>query len=103
LVHISPKLFSDSLHPQHILSNIKLEFNISIDTTNALFIFDEIGECKEAVSSLRFFSEQCPELYICVSGSIIGLLGSFPLATVELLELYPLTLKNFYGQPNKPH
>jgi predicted AAA+ superfamily ATPase len=60
-----------------------------------LFIFDEIGECQEALSSLNFFSEQCPELYICASGSNIGLLGFFLVGKVELLELYPLTFEEF--------
>jgi predicted AAA+ superfamily ATPase len=88
-------LFTGSLHPKDILSNIELEFNLSIDRANTLIIFDEIGECQEAVNSLKFFSEQCPELYICASGSNIGLLGSFPVGKVELLELYPLTFEEF--------
>ena len=88
-------LFSESLNPEDILENIELELNVSIDRTNSLIIFDEIGECQAAINSLKFFSEQCPELYICASGSNIGLLGSFPVGKVELLELYPLTFEEF--------
>jgi predicted AAA+ superfamily ATPase len=90
------KLFSDSLNPQDILSNIELEFNISIDKANALSIFDEIGKCQEAVSSLKFFSEQCPELYICASGSNIGLLGSFPIGNGRMIRMMTaLTFEEF--------
>ncbi len=88
-------IFEGSLKPDDILNNIELEFNVSIDKENALIIFDEIGECQAAINSLKFFSEQCPELYICASGSNIGLLGSFPVGKVELLELYPLTFEEF--------
>jgi len=88
-------LFEESLKPEDILTNIELEFNVSIERQNALIIFDEIGECQQAINSLKFFAEQCPEMYICASGSNIGLLGSFPVGKVELLELYPLTFEEF--------
>ncbi|MCI2282707.1 AAA family ATPase [Colwellia sp. MSW7] len=88
-------LFDGSLNPQDILDNIELEFNTSIDRSKALIIFDEIGECQTAINSLKFFSEQCADMFICASGSNIGLLGSFPVGKVELLELYPLTFEEF--------
>ena len=88
-------LFEGSLNPQDILDNIELELNVSIDRSKALIIFDEIGECQAAINSLKFFSEQCTDMYICASGSNIGLLGSFPVGKVELLELYPLTFEEF--------
>jgi len=88
-------LFKDSLKPEGILTNIELEFNVSIERKNALIIFDEIGECQQAINSLKFFAEQCPDMYICASGSNIGLLRSFPVGKVELLELYPLTFEEF--------
>jgi len=88
-------LFLDSLKPEDILTNIELEFNVSIERKKALIIFDEIGECQSATNSLKFFAEQCPDMYICASGSNIGLLGSFPVGKVELLDLYPLTFEEF--------
>jgi len=94
-------LFNDSLKPQEILDNIELELNVSIKRDNALIILDEIGECQAAINSLKFFSEQCPEMYVCASGSNIGLLGSFPVGKVELLELYPLTFEEFLLASNK--
>lgn len=88
-------LFDESLNPQDILDNIELQFNLTIDRNKALIIFDEIGECQTAINSLKFFAEQCPDMYICASGSNIGLLGSFPVGKVTLLELYPLTFEEF--------
>ncbi len=94
-------LFDGSLNPQDILDNIELELNVSIDRNKALIIFDEIGECQAAINSLKFFSEQCADMYICASGSNIGLLGSFPVGKVDLLELYPLTFEEFLWASEK--
>lgn len=94
-------LFNGSLNPQDILDNIELELNVSIERDKALIIFDEIGECQAAINSLKFFSEQCADMHVCASGSNIGLLGSFPVGKVELLELYPLTFEEFLLASNK--
>ncbi|MCF6263044.1 MAG: ATP-binding protein [Xanthomonadales bacterium] len=67
----------------------------------ALIIFDEIGECQAAVNSLKFFAEQCPQMFVCASGSNIGLLGSFPVGKVELLKLYPMTFEEFILASNQ--
>lgn len=94
-------LFSESLKPKDILENIELELNVSIDITKSLIIFDEIGECQQAINSLKFFAEQFPEIYLCASGSNIGLLGSFPVGKVEFIELYPLTFEEFLWASNQ--
>ena len=94
-------LFNESLKPNDILENIELELNVNINIANALIIFDEIGECQQAINSLKFFAEQFPEIYLCASGSNIGLLGSFPVGKVELIELYPLTFEEFLWASNQ--
>ena len=88
-------LFEDSLNPQDILDNIELELNVSIKRDKALIIFDEIGECQTAINSLKYFSEKCADMYVCGSGSNIGLLGSFPVGKVDLLELIRSRSKSF--------
>jgi len=88
-------IFNDSLNPDDILKNIELHLNVLVDRDNALIIFDEIGECQAAVNSLKFFAEQCPQMFVCASGSNIGLLDSFPVGKVELLNLYPMTFEEF--------
>jgi len=95
-------LFDGSLKPDDILANIELALDVRIDRTKGLIIFDEIGECQAAVDSLKFFSEQKPDMFICASGSNIGLLASFPVGKVELLELYPLTFEEFLWAAQQP-
>ncbi|NRA59815.1 MAG: ATP-binding protein [Psychrobium sp.] len=94
--------FADSLNPDDILANIELTLNLSIDKLNTLIIFDEIGECQAAINSLKFFAEQQPEMFICASGSNIGLLGSFPVGKVELFHLSPLTFEEFLWASKQP-
>lgn len=96
-------IFSGSLRPDDILTNIELELNLTIDRDKVLIIFDEIGECQPALDSLKFFAEQHPQMYICASGSNIGLLRSFPVGKVELMELYPFTFEEFLQASNQPH
>lgn len=88
-------LFEASLDPQDILLNIELELGVDINANNDLLFFDEIGECPAALSSLKFFAEQRPDLYLCASGSNIGLLNSFPVGKVEALELFPMSFEEF--------
>jgi predicted AAA+ superfamily ATPase len=60
-----------------------------------LLILDEIGEGQKAVTSLKYFAEKAPKMYVAASGSNIGLLNSFPIGKVEQHNLRPLTFYEF--------
>jgi uncharacterized protein len=66
---------------------------------NILIFIDEIQTCPSAVSSLRFFYEAFPDLYIIAAGSLLETLIdthiSFPVGRVEYLVMKPLTFKEF--------
>ncbi|MET4696255.1 ATP-binding protein [Endozoicomonas lisbonensis] len=89
------ELFTESLNPADVLENIELELGVDVDPEKDLLFFDEIGECSEALNSLKFFAEQRPDLYLCASGSNIGLLDSFPVGKVETAELFPMCFEEF--------
>ncbi|MCL6271789.1 ATP-binding protein [Sansalvadorimonas sp. 2012CJ34-2] len=89
------ELFAGSLNPEDIIQNIELELGVDFSPTTDLLFFDEIGECQRALNSLKFFAEQKPEIFLCASGSNIGLLDSFPVGKVESLELFPLCFEEF--------
>lgn len=95
-------LFEDSLNSDDILDNIELTLNVEIDPDTTLIVFDEIGECQAAVNSLKFFAEQKPNMFICASGSNIGLLDSFPVGKVEFVTLHPLTFEEFLWASDQP-
>ena len=59
---------------------------------------DEIQACPKALTSLKYFHEQMPELAVCAAGSLLGLHlggGSFPVGKVEYLEMFPMSFEEF--------
>lgn len=63
-----------------------------------LVIFDEIQEAPKAVTSLKYFCEECPELHLCAAGSLLGLhlnSGSFPVGKVTFETLRPMSFEEF--------
>lgn len=100
----SPELanaFTDSLTPQDILDNIELITGKSLNPDTDLLILDEIGECQRAVTSLKYFAEKAPHMYVAASGSNIGLLDSFPVGKVEQHKLRPLSFREFLVASNE--
>lgn len=92
---VAHDLFEGSLEPRDILTNIELLLGEDIDTSTDLIFLDEIGECQRAVDSLKYFAEQRPDIFLCASGSNIGLLDSFPVGKTQTLELFPLSFEEF--------
>ncbi len=96
------EIFSESKDTSHLLRNIQLAKGIDFDTEQDLLFFDEVGECQDAVDSLKFFQEQRPDIYLCASGSNIGLLNRFPVGKVQILHLYPMSFEEFVLAQNEP-
>jgi hypothetical protein len=91
-------LFEGPLSPAVLLDRISLFLNETIDLQSDLLLFDEIQECPRAITSLKYFFEQVPELALCCAGSHIGLAfgeSSFPVGKVDMLHLYPLSFREF--------
>ncbi len=88
-------LFSEGRGPDKVIANIEAVTGRPVDLDQDLIFFDEIGDCQAAVDSLKYFSEQAPQSYVCATGSNLGLLDSFPVGQVEFLELFPLCFEEF--------
>ena len=92
------KLFEKDLKPKRILQDLSFYLDTSIDIKRDLIIFDEIQNVKGAITSLKYFAEEMPELAICGAGSLLGLsLGesSFPVGKVDFLSLSPFSFEEF--------
>jgi hypothetical protein len=92
------KLFENDFDPKRILNDLSFLLNNPIDIKNDLLIFDELQECPAALTSLKYFSEQLPELALCCAGSLLGLHlsdSSFPVGKVDLLNMHPLCFAEF--------
>ena len=91
-------LFDGSLSPTTILRNLELYLDHSIDASSDLILFDEIQDCPRALTSLKYFAEEQPDVAVCCAGSHVGIaLGSssFPVGKIEFLPLYALTFREF--------
>ncbi len=58
-------LFDADLSPQQIIEDLCFHLQTTIDIHNDLVIFDEIQACSNALTSLKYFCEDMPELVLC--------------------------------------
>ncbi|MCH1430393.1 MAG: AAA family ATPase [Chlamydiales bacterium] len=96
--------FQQSLNPEKILQELQFQSSREIELQNDLIIFDEIQECPQALTSLKYFYEKKPEIAICSAGSLIGVHlneGSFPVGKVDLLDMYPMSFNEFLTALNE--
>lgn len=92
------KFFNGNLNPQTIIDKIQIELEIEINIQDDLVIFDEIQECPNAITSLKYFCEKMPELNLIAAGSLLGVrLGtvSFPVGKVELMNMQSMSFGEF--------
>ncbi len=99
------KLFETNLDVFQIVKKIELIFSQKI-TNETLLIFDEIQECPRAITSLKYFCEDMPNLDVIALGSHFGTVFlkeniSFPVGKVNELDLYPLDFEEFLINYNK--
>ncbi|MFC2110904.1 ATP-binding protein [Bacteroidota bacterium] len=93
------KVFEANLQPQRICDELSLIYNIPVEPGKTLLFIDEIQACLPAVSSLRFFYEQYPELHLIAAGSLLEFalseLSSFGVGRVRSVFLYPFSFNEF--------
>lgn len=92
------KIFELDLNPKRILNELSFHLNRPILIGKDLVIFDEIQELPQALTSLKYFQEDCPELHLCGAGSLLGLHltpTSFPVGKVTFEILRPLSFEEF--------
>lgn len=92
------RIFEPDLKPRRILDELQFYLDRLIDSRQDLVIFDEIQRCPKALTSLKYFSEEMPELALCAAGSLLGVtlhLDSFPVGKVQFLDMYPLSFTEF--------
>lgn len=93
------KLFSDDLSAVVLCENLAILFNTPIIAGKTLLFFDEIQACLPAISSLRFFYEQYPEIHLIAAGSLLEFaleeLPSFGVGRVRSMFVYPFSFDEF--------
>jgi len=93
-------LFKQTKDVRSIVEALFLLNNLSItQTAETLLFIDEIQESPEAISMLRYFYEDYPQLSVIAAGSLLEFalkkVRSFPVGRVAYLNLYPLNFPEF--------
>lgn len=92
-------IFDNDFDMNRIILSLQLESNVKISPNNTLIILDEIQECPKALESLKYFCENASDYHVVSAGSLLGVALhsgiSYPVGKVNLLDLYPLSYKEY--------
>lgn len=80
--------------------DLKLLLNFDFDMDDSVLFIDEIQECEELISELKYFNEKHSKVRIICAGSLLGvklarLTKSFPVGKVSRLYMYPMDFEEF--------
>jgi len=92
------KIFEKNYNTDRIILELEFFLNKKIEIEKDLIIFDEIQESSFALTSLKYFTENYTNSYLCASGSFLGLSlsnSSFPVGKIITKVLYPMSFNEF--------
>ncbi|MDR1951108.1 MAG: ATP-binding protein [Bacteroidales bacterium] len=92
-------LFEGDFSPQEICEQLSLEYKTPIIPGETLLFLDEIQGCLRAISKLRYFYEDYPELHVVAAGSLLEFaleeLPSFGVGRIRSLFMFPFSFEEF--------
>ncbi|MBP3743450.1 MAG: ATP-binding protein [Treponema sp.] len=98
-------LFESDYDINRLISYLSIEVGFAIEKENTLIILDEIQNAPKAFESLKYFCEEAREYHIMAAGSLLGVAlhqgVSYPVGKVDLLNLYPLSFREYLCAVNE--
>lgn len=92
-------IFNDRLDPTRIMDALSLLSGKRVGTPDTLIFLDEIQTTPRALTALKFFQEEHPEVPVIAAGSLLGVSMhqgvSWPVGKVDYLNIHPLTFREF--------
>lgn len=88
-------IFDGSLAVERIIEEAQLATNQVFNRDTDLLFFDEVGLCRNALESLKFFSQDAPNVYLIATGSNIGLFGRFPVGKTTRMTVHQFSFEEF--------
>jgi predicted AAA+ superfamily ATPase len=90
----------ETLEPKKILENLSVLSKSDIIPGKTLLFLDEIQECPKAISALRYFYEQMPELHVIGAGSLLEFVVAredfrMPVGRIQYICMKPLSFLEF--------
>ena len=97
------EIFRTTKNPIQIIEQLSFLTEEPILPQKTLLILDEIQDCPEAISAMKYFCEKTPEYAVVCAGSLVGLTFghegfSFPVGKVDHINMYPVTFSEFLEQ-----
>lgn len=96
--HTFRNLFEQDLNVERITQTLFAFADQNIIDGETLLIFDEIQEAPNALTSLKYFAEDRPNLHVIAAGSLLGVTldrSSFLVGKVEFLNIRPMGFDEF--------
>lgn len=94
------EIFSKANSASEILNRMSLFVDKPFIKNETLVFFDEVQECPNLITALKFLVEEGSYRYI-LSGSLLGVelkdIKSEPVGFMGIKEVFPLTLEEFYS------
>ncbi|GHV88390.1 ATPase [Spirochaetia bacterium] len=92
--------FEEDITPEKIVRYLEGEFGTKVIPGKTLLFFDEIQSCERALTSLKYFCDEAPDIPVIAAGSLLGVAlnreqYSFPVGKVETMRLLPLDFEEF--------
>ncbi len=96
--------FEGDLNPSILISNLSNYLGQKIVAGESLLFFDEIQLAPKAITALRYFYEEMPELHLISAGSLLEFQlrkMSIPVGRVSFLQVYPLSFGEYLTASGK--
>ncbi|MBR3314554.1 MAG: ATP-binding protein [Atopobiaceae bacterium] len=92
--------FLSGLDPRRIVTSLVARTGQRIVPGKTLIVIDEVQACEEALTSLKYFSEDAPQYHVAAAGSLLGVAinrdsWSFPVGKAEVLDMVPLDFEEY--------
>ncbi|OGB83265.1 hypothetical protein A3F66_01725 [candidate division TM6 bacterium RIFCSPHIGHO2_12_FULL_32_22] len=94
----TPIFEQGNLEPKQILKDLSILLNKDIIPGKTLLFIDEIQKVPSAITALRYFYEEIPELHVIGAGSLLDFAietEGMPVGRVESLYMYPVSFIEF--------
>lgn len=92
-------LFERSSSPKALCNEFSVMYNTPIIPGRTLLFLDEIQSCIPAISALRFFYEEYPELHVIAAGSLLEFalqeIPSYGVGRIRSMFLYPFSFDEY--------
>lgn len=99
------RIFDGDLSARRICADLELFLGQKITPGKTLLFIDEIQAAPRAITALRYFYEELPDLHVVAAGSLLEFAlkeASFPVGRIQFLTLSPLCFAEYLEAVGNP-